>query len=134
MIARGPESYAGRTTRIFRTQEGTLKKALVVGINGYGFPNDLGSSTRDAEAFADVLETVYRFDHVRMLRDGDATRDGVDRGLEWLCQSANTNDRLAVFFSGHGVRFERNGVIEEALVLGHELRQLGFKQTPPRAA
>ena len=94
-----------------------MKKALVVGINGYGFPNDLGSAVRDAEAFANVLDTVYRFDHVRVLKDGDATRDGVDRGLEWLCQSANTNDRLVVFFSGHGCRFERNGVIEEALVL-----------------
>ena len=94
-----------------------MKKALVVGINGYGFPNDLPSAVRDAEAFANVLDTVYRFDHVRVLTDGDATRDGVDRGLEWLCQSANTNDRLVVFFSGHGCRFERNGVLEDALVL-----------------
>ena len=94
-----------------------MKKALVVGINGYGFPNDLPSAVRDAEAFANVLDTVYRFDHVRVLTNGDATRDGVDRGLEWLCQSANTNDRLVVFFSGHGCRFERNGVLEDALVL-----------------
>jgi hypothetical protein len=94
-----------------------VKKALVVGINGYGFPNDLQSSTRDAEEFADVLESVYRFDQVRVLRDGEAMRDGVDRGLEWLFQSATANDRLVLFFSGHGCRFERNGVIEEALVL-----------------
>jgi len=94
-----------------------LKKALVVGINGYGFPNDLPSCTRDAEVFGNVLDTVYRFDQVRLLRDGEATRDGVDRGLEWLCQSATANDRLVFFFSGHGCRFERNGVIEEALVL-----------------
>jgi hypothetical protein len=80
-----------------------VKKALVVGINGYGFPNDLPSSTRDAEAFGNVLDTVYRFDHVRVLRDGDATRDGVDRGLEWLCQSANTNDRLVAFFRAMAV-------------------------------
>lgn len=94
-----------------------MKKALVIGINGYGFPNDLGSSLRDAEAFGNVLDTVYRFDHVRVLRDGEATRDGLDRGLEWLCQSANTNDRLVVYVSGHGCRFERSGVVEEALVL-----------------
>ena len=94
-----------------------MKKALVIGINGYGFPNDLQSCTRDAEAFANVLEAVYRFDQVRVLRDGEATRDGADRGLEWLFQSATANDRLVLFFSGHGCRFERNGVIEEALVL-----------------
>ncbi len=94
-----------------------MKKALVVGINSYGFPNDLPSCTRDAEMFGNVLETVYRFDQVRVLKDGEATRDGVDRGLEWLCQSATANDRLAFFFSGHGCRYEKNGVLEEALVL-----------------
>jgi hypothetical protein len=94
-----------------------VKKALVVGINGYGFPNDLPSCTRDAEMFGNILEAVYRFDHVRVLKDGEATRDGVDRALEGLCQSATANDRLVVFFSGHGCRYEKNGVIEEALVL-----------------
>jgi hypothetical protein len=94
-----------------------VKKALVVGINSYGFPNDLSSCGRDAEMFGNVLETVYRFDQVRVLKDGEATRDGVDRGLEWLCQSASANDRLVFFFSGHGGRYDKNGVVEEALVL-----------------
>jgi len=94
-----------------------VKKALVIGINSYGFPNDLPSSGRDAEMFGNVLETVYRFDQVRVLKDGEATRDGVDRGVEWLCQSASANDRLVFFFSGHGCRYEKNGTVEEALVL-----------------
>ena len=94
-----------------------MKKALVVGINGYGFPNDLPSCVRDAEMFGNILEAVYRFDHVRVLKDGEATREGVDRALEWLCQSATANDRLVFFFSGHGCRYEKNGIIEEALVL-----------------
>ena len=81
-----------------------MKKALVVGINGYGFPNDLPSCTRDAEMFGNILEAVYRFDHVRVLKDGEATRDGVDRALEGLCQSATANDRLVFFFSGRADR------------------------------
>lgn len=93
------------------------KKALVVGINNYGFPNDLPSATRDADAFANVLETVYRFEQIRALKDGEATRDAVDRGLEWLFQGASTNDRLVFYFSGHGSRFEKGGIVEEALVL-----------------
>jgi caspase domain-containing protein len=93
------------------------KRALVVGINSYPFPNDLSSGARDAEAFAGVLETAYRFEHVRVLKDGEATRDGLDRGLEWLFQGATPNDRLVFFFSGHGHRFERGGTIEEAIVL-----------------
>jgi hypothetical protein len=58
MIARGPESYATRKTDLHETRRGILKKALVVGINGYGFPNDLPSAVRDAEAFANVLDTI----------------------------------------------------------------------------
>lgn len=93
------------------------KRALVVGIGSYGFPNDLGTGTRDADAFANVLETVYRFEQIRVLKDAEATRDGVDRGLEWLFQSTTANDRLVFYFSGHGCRFEKSGVVEEALVL-----------------
>ena len=93
------------------------KKALAVGVGSYGFPNDLPNCTRDAEAFGSMLETIYHFDDVRVLKDGDATRDEVDRALEWLFQNATSNDRLVLFFSGHGCRFEKGGVIEEALVL-----------------
>ncbi len=93
------------------------KKALVVGISGYSFPNDLPSGARDAEAFATMLETVYRFDQVRTLRDSEAARDGVERGLDWLFQDAGPNDRLVFFFSGHGCRYEKSGGIAEALVL-----------------
>ena len=93
------------------------KRALVVGVSSYGFPNDLPSCARDAEAFGSMLETFYRFDHVRVLKDGEATRDGVDRGLERLFHDAEPNDRLVFFFSGTGCRFEKGGTIGEALVL-----------------
>ena len=93
------------------------KRALVVGVSSYGFPNDLPSGARDAEAFGSTLETIYRFDDVRVLKDGEATRDGVERGLEWLVGDATQNDRLVFYFSGHGCRFEKGGALEEALVL-----------------
>jgi hypothetical protein len=93
------------------------KKALAVGVGGYGFPNDLPNGARDAEAFGSMLESIYRFDHVRVLKDGQASRESVERALDWLVQDAGPNDRLVFFFSGHGCRVERDGVIEEALVL-----------------
>src|SRR5215510_2420497 len=93
------------------------KKALAVGVGGYGFPNDLPNCARDAEAFGNALETMYRFDHVRILKDDEATKESVDRGLDWLVQGVTANDRLVFFFSGHGCRVEKSGVIEEVLVL-----------------
>jgi Caspase domain len=105
--------------RIETRKEGLemAKKALAVGINGYGFPNDLPNCIRDAESFANVLETVYRFDDVRVVGDSDATKESVEQKLDWLCQGATPNDRLVFFFSGHGCRLERSGIVEEALVL-----------------
>jgi caspase domain-containing protein len=93
------------------------KRALVVGVDGYGFPNDLPNCTRDADAFGNVLETIYRFDDVRVVNDAEATKDGVERALDWLVQGVSGNDRLVFYFSGHGCRIERGGVLEEALVL-----------------
>lgn len=93
------------------------KKALLVGINSYGFPNDLPSGTRDAEAFGQALETIHRFDQIRLLKDAEASREAVERGLEWLLQGATAGDRCVFYFSGHGCRFDRNGVLQEALVL-----------------
>jgi Caspase domain len=51
------------------------------------------------------------------VRDAEATREAVDRGLEWLVQGASADDRLVFYFSGLGARVEKSGVIEEALVL-----------------
>jgi len=93
------------------------KKALVVGINTYGSPNDLPSSTRDADAFAGVLESMYRFEQIRVLKDGEATRELFERALDGLLHGASPNDRLVLYFSGHGARYERGGVIEEGIVL-----------------
>jgi caspase domain-containing protein len=94
-----------------------VKKALVVGVNAYGFPNELPNCVKDADAFGQALETIYRFDEVRVVHDAEATREGVERGLEWLVQAVGPEDRLVFYFSGLGARIEKNGVIEEALVL-----------------
>lgn len=59
-----------------------VKKALVVGVNAYGSPNDLPNCVRDADAFGQTLETIHRFDEVRVVHDAEATREGIERGLE----------------------------------------------------
>ena len=48
-----------------------MKRALAVGVNAYGFPNDLTNGTRDAEAFAHTLESAYRTMHERAARGED---------------------------------------------------------------
>ena len=93
------------------------KKALVVGINRYGPPNDLPSCVHDAEAFADLLESVYKFDQIRRLSDEEATKERIDKELSDLFKDAGQDDRLVFFYSGHGYQHATAaGTIEEALV------------------
>src|SRR5881394_2184 len=74
-----------RAVRTIRGGKEMAKKALAVGISSYGFPNELPNCVRDAEAFSSTLETIYRFDQVRLLKDAEATREGIDQGLALLC-------------------------------------------------
>jgi hypothetical protein len=92
------------------------QKALLVGIDNYSPPNKLPSCVRDAKEFADRLKTVYKFDGIRILLDSEATKKGIEGGLEWLFQGADPGDRLVFFYSGHGYSYAKGGVYEEALV------------------
>lgn len=94
------------------------KKALVVGINDYGSPqNNLPSCIADARAFGTFLERSYGFKEVRYLYDGDATRTRVERELDWLLAAAADGDHLVFYYSGHGYTKFMDGNMEEFLVL-----------------
>jgi formylglycine-generating enzyme len=78
--------------------------ALVIGINDYGsqFPR-LFNARNDAAAMADLLQKEYEFDHVITLYDTEATYSAI---VEWLRdrlpKQVDANDRLVIFFAGHG--------------------------------
>lgn len=93
-------------------------KALIIGINGYGGPpNDLVSSTADAEAVSRVVEERYGFDELHTLLDDEATIERVEEELAWLAEESRIGDARLVYFSGHGSTKLRGGVMEECLVL-----------------
>jgi WD40 repeat protein len=86
--------------------------ALVIGINHY--TNGIGPSTfqnltgaiPDAEEFANLLEDSYGFkrENVVLLKDDDATKARIEQEMSRLASGevVHTNDRVIVFFSGHG--------------------------------
>jgi hypothetical protein len=105
------------------------RRAFVVAINDYpGDGNDLPSCVEDARGFTELLQSApYGFQEVRTLLDGEATIEAVTDGLGWLfgtsSQSeagvgpATPEDRLVFYYSGHGFRTERDGVLRECLCL-----------------
>jgi uncharacterized caspase-like protein len=81
--------------------------ALCVGINRYAHlpsPYQLRFAVKDAEAVAEVLKQNYGFDDVRVLRDEQATKDGITDALSQLAsrRTVQSEDRVLIFFAGHG--------------------------------
>ena len=79
--------------------------ALVIGINDYQHAPPLGYACNDAEAVADILQNRFEFpeDNVVLLLNEKASRQHI---METFLQYANdhvlADDRLLVFFAGHG--------------------------------
>jgi hypothetical protein len=80
--------------------------ALVIGINEYQIASPLGFARQDAEAFAEVLTTRHSFspESVTVLLDGDATKEKIlSEFHRFQKEDVSPDDRIAVFFAGHGL-------------------------------
>jgi len=83
--------------------------ALLIGIDSYPhFPGQLQLQYADKDALAmrDVLIRSYGFPpgHIRMLLNTDATRERIESALSDFADQDKytTDDRILVYFSGHG--------------------------------
>ena len=82
--------------------------AVVVGISDYQDPGipDLRFADKDAEAFANFLRSPaggsLDQDHVKVLINAHATMAQFGIALDWLIENAKENDRVIIYFSGHG--------------------------------
>ncbi len=79
--------------------------ALLIGINAYPHfdpESTLKGAVHDAEAMAAVLETRFGFTAPRLLRNQEATRDGILQAMGSLLARVQDEDRVVFFFSGHG--------------------------------
>lgn len=83
-------------------------RALIVGVSDYKHPKieDLSYADRDAKAFAQFLEeeTAWKAasEDIVLLTNEKATYGQFLAALESLTENAQANDRLIIYFSGHG--------------------------------
>jgi uncharacterized caspase-like protein len=83
--------------------------ALVVGINAYKHLPPLSYAGNDADAIAAVLQNELGFpaDHISVLKDHDATKQEILRAyLSFEKKASHPDDRVLVFFAGHGTTKE----------------------------
>ena len=89
---------------MYKVTYGT-SRALVIGINHYSVVSPLGYAVHDATAVAESLISDLSFDahSVHVLLDEEATKLNIMSAYMSLCRDGTqSDDRLVVFFAGHG--------------------------------
>jgi len=80
--------------------------ALLIGIDAYQHVRPLHYAVSDVRALREVLVTLYGFpaEHVTVLTDAEATKEGITRALAELANNRRIGpeDRVLIYFSGHG--------------------------------
>ncbi len=109
-------SLAGRNLSLEEAEEFVAKPklyVLAVGVGDYADDRlDLAFAAKDARDFAATIRAqaggLYREVEVKLLIDGNATRDEVVDGFDWLERETTARDVAMLFLAGHGVD-DRNG-------------------------
>ena len=86
-------------------------RALLIGIDKYAKASPLSYAVSDAEEMRSALVNEIGFpeDHITFLRDGQATRAAILQGyLRFAAADIDIDDRILVFFAGHG--YTRKGI------------------------
>ena len=80
--------------------------ALIIGVNQYQNASPLRFARNDAEAVAQALSEKFGFpkSNIRLLTAGQAIKDNIwGAYLDFAKSNIGADDRLLVFFAGHGL-------------------------------
>jgi len=97
--------------------------AAVIGINTYQHPEipALSYAVNDARSVAAALERLgFTAERIFLLLDAQATRQGIESVLYDRLRAAGVNDRLFVFFAGHGETMALPHGDTEGFLLPHD--------------
>ncbi|MBL7842534.1 MAG: caspase family protein [Cyclobacteriaceae bacterium] len=79
---------------------------LIVGISDYKHFNSLQFADDDAIAYHQILKKTlgkyYSEEQTRVLLNEDATAASIEYAMRWLLRNTLENDRVFIYFSGHG--------------------------------
>jgi hypothetical protein len=82
------------------------KKALLIGINYVGTPNELQGCINDIYNIKDILCNYYEYDEkdIKILTDRDLspTKQNIIDSIKWLALGNIAGDSLFLHYSGHG--------------------------------
>ncbi len=99
--------------------------AVIIGIDKYQYSDPLNYAVKDAEAVKNML--IDKFDYpeenIRYLTDEEATLSNIKLNLGEVATSAGENDRILVFYSGHGQTLIGTDNSEKGYIIPYEGKQ-----------
>jgi len=99
--------------------------AVIIGIDKYQYSDPLNYAVKDAEAVRNML--INKFDYpeenIRYLTDEEATLSNIKLNLGEVAISAGENDRILVFYSGHGETLEGADGSKKGYIIPYEGKQ-----------
>ena len=78
--------------------------ALIIGIDKYENVRELNYAVKDAESIQDILVSKFDFprDNITLLKNEDATKQSIIQAFSDITIKAKQNDRVLIYFAGHG--------------------------------
>ena len=78
--------------------------ALIIGIDKYENVQNLNYAVKDAESMQSMMIEYFDFpkDNVQILLNEEATYNNIRRQFSKISKSAGENDRVLIYFAGHG--------------------------------
>ena len=77
---------------------------FVAGVDKYRYWSRLNNAVKDGNDMARILMNNYNFEfsNITILKDEQATRNNIYKGLRSLIEKITPQDNLIIYFSGHG--------------------------------
>ena len=93
--------------------------ALIIGIDKYQNVQKLNYAVDDAEAIKEILEDSFHFpsDNISILINEEATKQNILKSFSEITKNAKANDRVLVFFAGHGETMDLPGGGEKGYLI-----------------
>ena len=93
--------------------------ALIIGIDKYQNVRELDYTVKDAEAVESMLTEIFQFkqENIKMLKNDEATKTTIIQEFSNINQKAEGNDRVLIFFAGHGETLDLPGGGEKGYLL-----------------
>ena len=108
--------------------------ALIIGIDKYQNVQNLNYAVDDAESIKEILEDSFHFPsyNISILINEEATKQNILKSFSEITKNAKSNDRVLVFFAGHGETMDLPGGGEKGYLIpvGGDAEELYLTSIP----